>query len=71
MQTNLVRCSLAAILVSVIERMTNRLGYGWTYVLLGAICLLMLPLMIVSMVVSPRWRKKREDKEASQGAADL
>lgn len=63
LQTNLVRCLLAAVLVSVIERMTSRLGYGWTYVLLGAICLLMLPLFYVVMNYGPRWRRKREEKE--------
>ncbi|KAH6962622.1 major facilitator superfamily domain-containing protein [Ilyonectria sp. MPI-CAGE-AT-0026] len=61
--TNLIRCLLAAVLVSVIERMTSRLGYGWTYVLLGAICLLMLPLFYVVMNYGPRWRRKREEKE--------
>ncbi|KAH7139741.1 major facilitator superfamily transporter multidrug resistance [Dactylonectria estremocensis] len=64
--TNLVRCLLAAVLVSVIERMTSRLGYGWTYVLLGAICLSMLPLFYVVMKFGPRWRKKREEKEELQ-----
>lgn len=59
-----MRCSLAAVLVSVIDRMTRRLGYGWSYVLLGAVCLLMLPLMFVVMKLGPRWRRAREDKES-------
>ncbi|KAH6880528.1 major facilitator superfamily domain-containing protein [Thelonectria olida] len=60
--TNLVRCCLAAVLVSLIDRMTRRLGYGWSYVLLGAVCLSMLPLMYVAMSFGPRWRRKREAK---------
>lgn len=51
---------LAAVLVSVIERMTHRLGYGWSYVLLAAVCLMLLPLMFVVMKVGPRWRRARE-----------
>ncbi|KAK7408633.1 multidrug transporter [Neonectria punicea] len=61
--TNLVRCLLAAVLVSVIERMTGRLGYGWSYVLLGAICLSTMPLFYVVTKYGPRWRRKREEKE--------
>lgn len=61
-----MRCSLAAVLVSLINRMTTRLGYGWTYVLLGAICVMLLPLMFVVMKFGPRWRRAREAKESHQ-----
>ncbi|KAJ5902164.1 hypothetical protein N7495_002692 [Penicillium taxi] len=57
--TNLVRCSLAAVLVSVIDKSTDRLGYGWTYVLLAAICLLLLPLILMEMRLGPGFRRKR------------
>lgn len=61
--TNLVRCSLAAILVSIIERMENALGVGWTYTFWAGICASLLPLMFLEMKMGPKWRKKREAKE--------
>jgi multidrug resistance protein len=61
--TNLVRCSLAAIMVSIIDRMTNKLGNGWTYTFWGGICALLLPLMFLEIKMGPRWRAKREMEE--------
>ncbi|KAI1614907.1 major facilitator superfamily domain-containing protein [Exophiala viscosa] len=58
--TNLVRCSLAAVLVSVIDRSTNSIGYAWTYVILGGLCLFLLPLMYVEMSHGPQWRMRRD-----------
>lgn len=56
---NLVRCSLAAILVSVIDKATSRLGFGVTYTILSAVCVLLLPLMYLEMRVGERFRRKR------------
>jgi hypothetical protein len=61
--TNLVRCSLAAIMISVIDRMTNAWGDGWTYTFWGGICALLLPLMLLEIRMGPRWRAKREAAE--------
>lgn len=61
--TNLVRCSLAAILVSIIDRMTAKLGDGWTYVIWGGLCALLMPLMFLEMKKGPQWRRKREAEE--------
>jgi multidrug resistance protein len=61
--TNLVRCGLAAIMISVIDRMTAAWGNGWTYTFWGGICALLLPLMLVEIRMGPRWRKKREMQE--------
>ncbi|RDW85342.1 hypothetical protein BP5796_03667 [Coleophoma crateriformis] len=58
--TNLVRCSLAAVLVSVIDKITAVMGFGWAYILLGCICLALLPLMVVEIKIGPRFRRKRE-----------
>ncbi|THH19557.1 hypothetical protein EW146_g1639 [Bondarzewia mesenterica] len=57
--TNLVRCSLAAVLVSVVDMATSALGYGWTYVVLGGICAAMLPLILLEMKIGPAYRLKR------------
>ncbi|KAH6393347.1 hypothetical protein HBI60_146610 [Parastagonospora nodorum] len=61
--TNLVRCSLAAIMISVIDRMTTAWGDGWTYTFWGGICALLLPLMFLEIKMGPRWRAKREAAE--------
>ncbi|KAH4982502.1 hypothetical protein HBH69_193590 [Parastagonospora nodorum] len=64
--TNLVRCSLAAIMISVIDRMTTAWGDGWTYTFWGGICALLLPLMFLEIKMGPRWRAKREAAEKEQ-----
>ncbi|KAL1796053.1 hypothetical protein ACET3X_006277 [Alternaria dauci] len=61
--TNLVRCSLAAILVAIIDRQAAAWGDGWTYTFWGGICCLLLPLMFLEIRMGPVWRKKREAKE--------
>lgn len=58
-QTNLIRCSLAALLVSLIDKVTQKLGYGWTYTLLGLLCSLLLVPVYVEMRLGPRWRNGR------------
>ncbi|KAF6808150.1 major facilitator superfamily [Colletotrichum plurivorum] len=60
--TNLVRCLLAALLVGLIDRMTAALRVSWSYVLLGGVCALMLPLMYIEMKVGPKWRMRRDLK---------
>ncbi|KAH9883287.1 MFS general substrate transporter [Xylariomycetidae sp. FL2044] len=58
--TNLVRCSLAAMLVALIDRSVQRLGYGWTYTLLGGLCALLLLPVVLEIQKGPGWRHKRE-----------
>lgn len=60
--TNLVRCGLAAVLVSVIDIATNKLGFGVTYTILGSACVLLAPLMYLEMYVGERFRRKRREK---------
>jgi len=57
---NLVRCSLSAVLVSVIELILNGIGIGWTYVLLSGFSILALPLLYGAMMIGPRCRIKRQ-----------
>lgn len=61
--TNLVRCELAAVLVSVIEPMEERLGVGWTYTVWAGVCAALVPLMFLEIRRGPKWRRKREEKE--------
>ncbi|KAF8078858.1 MFS general substrate transporter [Lyophyllum atratum] len=56
---NLIRCSLSAFLVSVIDLMLRALGVGWTYVLLGGVSLLGIPLLYLEMRIGPACRAKR------------
>ncbi|KAI0068154.1 MFS general substrate transporter [Artomyces pyxidatus] len=56
---NLIRCSLGAGLVSVIDLILKALGTGWTYVLLGGLCVLVSPLIYVLIHWGPTWRERR------------
>lgn len=62
--TNLARCSLAAILTAVIDYIIKAFGYGWTFVILGGVAALMIPLVYVEMIMGPRWRARRAAKKA-------
>lgn len=65
---NLVRCSLGAALVSVIDLILNALGAGWTYVLLAGICLLFSPIMVIMYHYGPRWRARRRARRQAREA---
>ncbi|KAI0727810.1 major facilitator superfamily domain-containing protein [Fomitopsis betulina] len=66
---NLVRCALGAALVSVIDIILNRLGPGWTYVLLACICIALSPILLFTYIMGPRWRTKRRVKRQTHAAA--
>ncbi|KAH9996022.1 major facilitator superfamily domain-containing protein [Russula vinacea] len=57
---NLVRCSLAAGMVSIINPILDALGDRWTYVVLGGLCVLVSPLLYVEMRWGPFWRERRQ-----------
>lgn len=59
--TNLCRCSLAAVLVAVVDYSTSSIGFGWTYLILGGICALQAPLMLWVMRKGPDYRHARQD----------
>ncbi|KAG0702033.1 major facilitator superfamily domain-containing protein [Suillus ampliporus] len=56
---NLVRCSLGALMVSVIDLIVNAMGPGWAYVLLAGICLACSPMIWLAIWIGPRCRAKR------------
>lgn len=56
---------MGAALVSVIDLITNALGPGWTFVLLGGICAVLTPSVYLVMKIGPGCRAKRLEKEAS------
>jgi hypothetical protein len=53
---------MGATLVAVIDLILKRLGPGWTYVLLGGLCVLVTPLIYIVMKIGPRCREKRRLK---------
>ncbi|KAI5896812.1 MFS general substrate transporter [Schizophyllum commune H4-8] len=63
--TNLARCSLAAVMTAVIDYIIRALGYGWTYVLMGGVAALTIPLFYLEMIMGPRWRESREARAAN------
>ncbi|RFU33346.1 hypothetical protein B7463_g2992, partial [Scytalidium lignicola] len=60
---NLVRCLLGAGATALIVPMTNRLGLGWSYTLIGFIYIALTPMLLVVMRWGPKWRKERVAKE--------
>ena len=52
---------ISAALLSVLDLIINGIGIGWTYVLLGGLSVLCLPLIYGAMVIGPRCRVKRQE----------
>ncbi|OJA16099.1 hypothetical protein AZE42_10598 [Rhizopogon vesiculosus] len=61
---NLVRCSMGALLVSMIDLILDQLGVGWTFVLLGGICFISLPLVWLAVCIGPRCRAGRSARNS-------
>ncbi|KAI0094287.1 MFS general substrate transporter [Irpex rosettiformis] len=62
---NLIRCSLGAGCVSVIDLIIRAMGVGWTYVLLAGLCICVGPIMFIVVRMGPKWRAKRRAKQAA------
>ncbi|PBK76751.1 MFS general substrate transporter, partial [Armillaria solidipes] len=56
---NFIRCIAGAALVAVMDLILRALGAGWTYILLGGICVLTIPLVYLIMYIGPPRRIKR------------
>ncbi|CAL1700544.1 unnamed protein product [Somion occarium] len=61
---NLVRCSLGAALVSIIDIIINSVGIGWAYVILGGMCIAVSPAMFLIMRIGPKYRTKRRAQQS-------
>ncbi|KNZ75019.1 Quinidine resistance protein 2 [Termitomyces sp. J132] len=59
---NFVRCTLSAVLVSIIDIIFNGIGIGWTFVLLAGLSLLGIPFIYLVIWIGPRCRSKRQKK---------
>ncbi len=59
---NLIRCLLGAGATALILPMTNTMGLGWAYTLIGLIYLLLSPMLLAVMKWGPKWRKEKAEK---------
>lgn len=59
----IVRCFVGAGIVSVINPILVALGDGWTYTVLGGLCMLTSPLLYVGIQWGPVWRERRRQKQ--------
>ncbi|KXN82706.1 Quinidine resistance protein 1 [Leucoagaricus sp. SymC.cos] len=53
---NLVRSSLVAVIISIIQPIINGIGVGWTFVLLAGFLLTAMPCFYFILKFGPRWR---------------
>ncbi|KIY45796.1 MFS general substrate transporter [Fistulina hepatica ATCC 64428] len=59
---NFVRCSLGAVMVSVIQLMFDAIGVGFTFLVLGSLCIVFgVPCFWVVMQMMPVYRRKRRE----------
>ncbi|KIO25494.1 hypothetical protein M407DRAFT_210543 [Tulasnella calospora MUT 4182] len=68
--SNVVRCTLGAILIAIIDPILNAMGTGWTFVFFGLIVGVLAPLMTwVVIWRGPQWRKARAKKARCRAEA--
>ncbi|KIW61184.1 hypothetical protein PV05_01340 [Exophiala xenobiotica] len=56
---NLVRCTLAALMVALLQPMIDHIGVGWTFTIMGAMCLISTLLFVVEYCSGMAWRGER------------
>lgn len=61
---NFTRCSLGAVMVSIINIIINGIGVGWTYTLLGCLGTICIPLVFVAMRIGPKCRARRRENKS-------
>ena len=59
---SVLRCSIAAIGVSVLQYLLEGLGPGWTFTIFGALCVATVPLLLAVRVWGMHWRTMAEDR---------
>ncbi len=56
--SNIVRCALAAIAVSFLQDMIDALGIGWTFTLMGGLCVIAVGLFLIDYHTGTSWRQR-------------
>ncbi|KAG1785279.1 major facilitator superfamily domain-containing protein [Suillus plorans] len=62
---NLIRCSMGALLVSVIELLLHKIDAGWTFFLLGGVCFISVPLIWLAVRIGPPCRAGRRMRQTA------
>lgn len=60
---NISRCLLGAGASAVIIPMVEKMGVGWAFTLIGAIYVLLAPILLLVIRCGPRWRREKAEKE--------
>jgi len=63
---NLIRCAYGAISIAVIEDVTDKIGVGWAYSIIGFMFLFSSPVLWYIQRNGPRWRKEKLQKAAAE-----
>ncbi|OAG03369.1 MFS general substrate transporter [Paraphaeosphaeria sporulosa] len=61
---NLVRCSMAAVAVAIVEQLIAGMGAGGAFLVLGLVTLAVVPLLVVQWYWGPTWRRERMESKA-------
>ncbi|KAL9020456.1 MAG: hypothetical protein Q9185_002331 [Variospora sp. 1 TL-2023] len=56
--SNIVRCGLAAIVVSFLQKIVDKVGIGWTFTIMSGLCLVALGLFVLDYRNGTAWRQK-------------
>ncbi|KAK8030918.1 hypothetical protein PG990_000652 [Apiospora arundinis] len=56
--SNIVRCTLAAIVVAFLEEMLKAMGIGWTFTFLGGMCVVATGLLLLDYHSGTSWRQE-------------
>jgi MFS family permease len=60
---NLIRCLLGAAATALILPMTDAIGLGWSYTLIGLMYIGLSPMLLAVIRWGPSWRKARREKD--------
>ena len=63
---NLIRCLLGAGATALILPMTNAMGLGWSYTLIGLMYIGLSPMLLAVIRYGPGWRKARREKDGGK-----
>lgn len=63
--SKIVRCTLAAITVSFLQQLLDRLGIGWTFTLMAGLSVVALGCFVVDYNFGMAWRQQRTRAEAT------
>jgi len=58
--SNIIRCTFAAVAVAVLQDVLDAIGSGWTFTLLGLLCLISIGLCLLIRTKGMKWRLGKE-----------